>query len=258
MKGLLDGKIVVITGAGSNVGRAAERLFLEHGAAVVLVDRDPARMAGGAETGADRRLTITADLTRAADCDRVVSEALARFGRIDGLCNTFGIDPPTARGTLETSEEDWAKILSVNLTAVFLICRAVLPAMREGGGGSIVNVASQGALLTLPGMTAYGVSKAGVLQLTRQIASDHGADGIRANCVCPSGLEQPSLDRLSILSDEQLARRRETMKTLSPLGRVCTPEDVAKAMLFFVSDLSAFTTAAALPVEGGGTAVIRF
>jgi NAD(P)-dependent dehydrogenase (short-subunit alcohol dehydrogenase family) len=258
MKGLLDGKVVAITGAGSNVGRAAERLFLDHGAKLVLVDRDPARMAGGPDADADRRLAVTADLTHTADCERVVNETLARFGRIDGLCNTFGIDPPTARGTLETSDEDWARILSVNLTAVFLVCRAVLPAMRAAGGGSIVNIASQGSLLTLPGMTAYGVSKAGVLQLTRQIASDHGADGIRANCVCPSGLEQPSLDRLSILSDEQLARRTETMKRLSPLGRVCTPDDVAKAMLFFVSDLSSFTTAAALPVEGGGTAVIRF
>jgi dihydroanticapsin dehydrogenase len=257
MKGLLDGKVVVITGAGSNVGRAAERLFLEHRAKVVLVDRDPTRMAG-VEDAAERRLAITADLTRAGDCARMVSETLARFGRIDGLCNTFGIDPPTARGTLDTSEEDWARILAVNLTAVFLVCRAVLPAMRTGRGGSIVNIASQGSLLTLPGMTAYGVSKAGVLQLTRQIASDHGADGIRANCVCPSGLEQPSLDRLSILSDEQLARRSETMKKLSPLGRVCTPDDVANAMLFLVSDLSSFTTAAALPVEGGGTAVIRF
>jgi dihydroanticapsin dehydrogenase len=258
MKGLLDHKVVVITGAGSNVGRAAERLFLEHGAKVVLVDRDPTRMAGSAEDPAERRLAITADLTRADDCERMVSETLARFGRIDGLCNTFGIDPPTARGTLDTSDEDWARILAVNLTAVFLVCRAVLPAMRTGRGGSIVNIASQGSLLTLPGMTAYGVSKAGVLQLTRQIASDHGADGIRANCVCPSGLEQPSLDRLSILSDEQLARRSETMKKLSPLGRVCTPDDVANAMLFLVSDLSSFTTAAALPVEGGGTAVIRF
>ena len=258
MKELLDGKTVIITGAGSNVGRAATRLFLAHGARLALVDRDVSRIAAVPDAEPDRLLVLTADLTDAAAGERMVAETLAHFGRIDGLCNTFGIDPPTAKGTLDTSEEDWNRILAVNLTAVFLACRAVLPAMRAGGGGSIVNIGSQGSLLTLPGMTAYGVSKAGVLQLTRQIASDHGADGIRANCICPSGLEQPSVDRLQILSDEQLSRRADVMKRMSPLGRVCTPDDVAKAMLFFVSDLSSFTTAAALPVEGGGTAVIRF
>jgi NAD(P)-dependent dehydrogenase (short-subunit alcohol dehydrogenase family) len=255
---LLDGKTVIVTGAGSNVGRAAARLFAEHGAALVLVDRDPARLPGRADAHRTPVLTVAADLTSGPECERMTGEAVARFGRVDGLCNTFGVDPPTARGTLDTSEADWDRIMAVNLKAVFLCCRAVLPVMRAQGGGSIVNVASQGALLTLPGMTAYGVSKAGVLQLTRQIASDHGSEGIRANCVCPSGLEQPSLDRLSALSEEQLSRRTETMKRLSPLGRVCTPEDVANAMLFLLSDLATFTTAAALPVEGGGTAVLRF
>jgi NAD(P)-dependent dehydrogenase (short-subunit alcohol dehydrogenase family) len=252
---LLEGKVIVVTGAGSNVGHAAEKLFAAHGARLVAVDRDKSRI-GPAPDG--ERFTIEADLTSAVACEQMVKDAVGRFGAIDGLCNTFGIDPPAARGTLDTSEEDWDRIMLVNLKAVFLCCRAVLPAMRASGGGSIVNTASQGSLLTLPGMTAYGVSKAGVLQLTRQIASDHGADRIRANCVCPSGLQQPSLDRLSVLSEEQLSRRTETMKRMSPLGRVCTPEDVANSMLFLLSDLSSYITAAALPVEGGGTAVIRF
>jgi dihydroanticapsin dehydrogenase len=258
MNGLLADKIVVITGAGSTVGLAATRLFLDHDARLVLADRDPTRMMPDADLDKDRVLKVKADLTSEADCERIARETVARFSKIDVLCNTFGIDPPTARGTLETSEHDWNQILSVNLTAVFRCCRAVLPVMRTGGGGSIVNIASQGSLLTLPGMTAYGVSKAGVLQLTRQIASDHGVDGIRANCVCPSGLESPSQDRLSVLTAEQLGRRTETMKRMSPLGRVCSPLDVANAMLFLASDLSSFTTASALPVEGGGTAVIRF
>jgi len=252
---LLEGKTVIVTGAGSNVGRAAEKLFAAHGARLVAVDRDGARI-GRAPNG--ERLVVEADLTSAAACERVAKAAVERFGAIHGLCNTFGIDPPTARGTLDTSEEDWDRIMLVNLKAVFLCCRAVLPSMRASGGGSIVNTASQGSLLTLPGMTAYGVSKAGVLQLTRQIASDHGADGIRANCVCPSGLQQPSVDRLSVLNEEQLSRRAETMKHMSPLGRVCTPDDVANTMLFLLSDLSSYITAAALPVEGGGTAVLRF
>ena len=252
---LLEGKTVIVTGAGSNVGRAAEKLFAAHGARLVAVDRDRSRL-GPAPDG--ERIAVEADLTSAEACERIVTQAVDRFGAIHGLCNTFGIDPPTARGTLDTSEEDWDRIMLVNLKAVFLCCRAVLPAMRKSGGGSIVNTGSQGSLLTLPGMTAYGVSKAGVLQLTKQIASDHGADGIRANCVCPSGLQQPSLDRLSILSGEQLSRRTETMKKMSPLGRVCTPDDVANTVLFLLSDLSSYITAAAVPVEGGGTSVIRF
>ncbi|MFI5011801.1 MAG: SDR family NAD(P)-dependent oxidoreductase [Hyphomicrobiales bacterium] len=255
---LLEGKTIIVTGAGSNVGRAAEKLFGAHGARLVAVDRDAGRIAPAPHDHDGERLAIEADLTSADACRHMVERAVERFGAVHGLCNTFGIDPPSARGTLETSEEDWDRIMLVNLKAVFLCCRAVLPAMRANGGGSIVNIASQGSLLTLPGMTAYGVSKAGVLQLTRQIASDHGADGIRANCVCPSGLEQPSLDRLSVLSEEQLSRRADAMKRMSPLGRVCTPQDVANAMLYLVSDLSAFVTAAALPVEGGGTAVLRF
>jgi NAD(P)-dependent dehydrogenase (short-subunit alcohol dehydrogenase family) len=255
---LLDGRTIIVTGAGSNVGRAAEPLFAAHGARLVAVDRDASRIAPASEIGAVERLVIEADLTSAKAAERVATETVAKFGRIDGLFNTFGIDPPSARGTLDTSEEDWDRIMLVNLKAVFLACRAVLPAMRERKRGAIVNTASQGALLTLPGMTAYGVSKAGVMQLTRQIAADHGADGIRANCICPSGLEQPSADRLAILGEEQLQRRTATMTRLSPLGRVCTPKDCADAALFLLSDLAGYVTAAAIPVEGGGTSVIRF
>jgi NAD(P)-dependent dehydrogenase (short-subunit alcohol dehydrogenase family) len=254
---MLENKVVVLTGAGSNVGRAATGLFLEEGAQLMLADRDPERILIP-DGGAEKCLTVTADLTNADECEALVAAALDRFGCIDCLANTFGIDPPEAKDTLNTSETDWDKIININLKAVFLCCRAVLPAMRQNGGGSIVNIGSQGSLSVLPGMTAYGVSKAGVLQLTRQIAADHGVDKIRANCVCPSGLEMPSADRLAILDNTQLARRSDTMKTMSPLGRVCSPLDVANAMLFLLSDLSGFITAAALPVEGGATTILRF
>lgn len=255
--GLLQDKTVILTGAGSNVGRIATGLFYTHGANLCLVDRDPSRIVVPHQ-GRERVMAIAADLTAADAAEDMVARTVERFGRIDGLANTFGIDPPTARGTLDTSDADWSRILDVNLKGVFYCCRAALGPMIEAGSGSIVNVASQGALAVLPGMTAYGVSKAGVLQLTRQIAADHGKDGVRANCVCPSGLEDPSADRLAILDDGQLARRTSVIASMSPLGRVCTPLDVANGMLFLLSDLAAFTTAAALPVEGGGTAVLRF
>jgi len=260
--GLLDGKRVLVTGAGSNVGRAVRALFAEHGAALALADLDlqRAREAASGVAGHDARepLVLQADLTNAADCERMTRETVAGLGGIDVLCNTAGIDPPTATRAHETSEADWDRILAVNLKGVFLSCKYVLPVMQAQRGGAIVNVASQGALLTLPAMTAYGVSKAGVLQLTRQIAADYARDGIRANCVCPSGLELPSLDRLSTLAPGQLERRAEVMKQAVPLGRVCTPADVAGAMLFLASTLSGFTTGAALPVEGGATTVLKF
>lgn len=245
-------RVVVITGAGSNVGRVAAERFRAQGAKLALAD---IRTDG---LGAAGDLVVAADLTQADDCARLAADTMARFGRIDVLACTVGIDPPGARSVPETSLADWERIMAVNVTSVFLTCQAVIPQMQAGGGGAIVTVASQGALLTMPGMAAYGVSKAAVLQLTRQIAADHGRDGIRANAVCPSGLEMPSIDRLEILAEDQLARRMEAMGRLNPLGRVCTPADVAEAMLYLAGDGAAFVTGAALPVEGGGTMALRF
>jgi NAD(P)-dependent dehydrogenase (short-subunit alcohol dehydrogenase family) len=254
---LLSGKTVLITGAGSNVGRAAAALFARHGAGLALSDLAPERI-GDAGSGANHRLTVQTDLTSYSACEALVQRTLDRFGSIEALCNTVGIDPPSARETLDTSEADWDRIMSVNLKAVFFACKATLPAMIARGRGSIVNIGSQGALSTLPGMTAYGVSKAGVLQLTRQIASDYGSRGVRANCVCPSGLEFPSADRFAAMRDEELQKRTETMRRISALGRGCTSADVAGAMLFLVSDLSGFITGAAIPVEGGATSMLHF
>jgi NAD(P)-dependent dehydrogenase (short-subunit alcohol dehydrogenase family) len=259
---LLDKKRVLVTGAGSNVGRAVCALFAEHGAVLAAADIDEQRArdaaAGAVGYAVPAPVVLRADLTSGTDCEQMVRETVAALGGIDILCNTAGIDPPTATKAHETSETDWDRIIAVNLKGVFLSCKHVLPVMLESGAGAIVNVASQGALLTLPAMTAYGVSKAGVLQLTRQIAADYAREGIRANCVCPSGLELPSLDRLSRLQPGQLERRAEVMKQAVPLGRVCTPADVASAMLFLASELSGFTTGAALPVEGGATTVLKF
>lgn len=249
---LLQDRTVLITGAGSQVGAATARLFARHGAVLALADIDPARIA------AQGAAILQADLTSAGDCKRMAEEARRALGRIDILCNTAGIDPPGAGTILETSEADWDRIMAVNLKAVFLCCKAVLGVMLARRAGVIVNVASQGALRALPAMAAYGASKAGVLQLTRQIAADHAADGIRANCVCPSGLESPSRDRLGVLGTDALERRTEVMRRASPMGRVCTPDDVGGAMLYLASSLSGYVTGTALPVEGGATMSLRF
>lgn len=250
----LENKVALITGAGSNVGRALAEMFRSEGARLALADLAPERLPRGADAEDCR---IAADLTRAADCASMVERTMAAFGRIDVLCNTAGIDPPTATSLHLTSEADWDRIMAVNVKGVFLACKYVLPAMLEQRSGAIVNVASQGAIRALPNLAAYGASKAAVLQLTRQIAADYGRHGIRANCVCPSGLEQPSLDRRASLDAEKLARRSGVMREAVPLGEVCTPLDVARAMLFLASDAARFVTGVALPVDGGATAVIR-
>lgn len=248
----LSGKVALITGAGSNVGRAVVARYRAAGMKLVLVDM---RTAGLGEAD---NLVIEADLTQSAASEDLVSAAMKRFGRIDVLCCTVGIDPPTARTVPETSDMDWDRIMAVNVKSVFLSARAVLPKMIEAGSGCIVTVASQGALLTMPGMAAYGTSKAAVLGLTRAMAADHGKHGIRANCVCPSGLQMPSQDRLGILTPEQMARREEAMGKMVPLGRVCSPDDVADAIMFLTGKSSSFITGAAIPVEGGGTMTLRF
>jgi NAD(P)-dependent dehydrogenase (short-subunit alcohol dehydrogenase family) len=256
---LLAGKRVLVTGAGSAVGRAVSSLFTRQGARLVLADLDEHRavQSAGAAAGPMPEVLL-ADLTVATDCMRMVERAHEVLGGIDVLCNTAGIDLPSARKLHETTESDWDRTIAVNLKGVFLACRAVLPAMVAQGAGAIVNVASQGALLAMPAMAAYGVSKAAVLQLTRQIAADYAGDGVRANCVCPSGLLTPSLDRLAVLGEDQLARRTEAMRRAVPMGRVCTPEDVAGAMLFLASGLAGFITGAALPVDGGATVALKF
>lgn len=257
--GKLENKRVLITGSGSNVGRALCELFAREGAQIVAADLDYERAQQSAKLALGRVVRVVqSNLTIPVDCDHMVAETLKALGGIDVLCNTAGIDLPKAKKVHETSETDWDRILDVNLKGVFLSCRAVIPGMVAQGYGAIVNVASQGALLTMPDMAAYGVSKAAVLQLTRQIAADYASNGIRANCVCPSGLQAPSLDRLSILASEQLDRRTETMRHASPLGRICTPNDVALAMLFLASSMADYITGVALPVEGGATIAMKF
>lgn len=248
----MTGQVALVTGAASTVGQAVTQVYRALGMRLVLADLHTDGL------GQDNDLVVQADLTRADACADVVAQAVDRFGAIDILVNTQGIDPPSARTVLETSQDDWDRIINVNLGSVFQTCKATLEVMIAQGRGVIVNVASQGALLSMPSMAAYGTSKAAVLALTRAIATDHGKQGIRANCVCPSGLDLPSRDRLEGLDHDRLAQRRTTMENMSPLGDVCSPQDVADAILFLSGPQSRFITGAALPVEGGATMALRF
>lgn len=243
------GRVGLITGAGSGIGRATARLFAERGGAVVAADVNRAaaeetaalvRAAGGRGEGAG------CDVTRAEDVEAALGAARRAFGRLDIVVNCAGI--LRVAPLEETSQKEWDEVLAVNLTGAFLLTRAALRVLREGGGGAIVHIASRAAIRAKEGHGAYAASKAGILQLTQMAAVEGAPHGIRVNCVCPGFIDTP-MTRGSYDIDAAIA----AWNAVCPLRRPGTPQDVAKAMLFLASDDAAFITGVALPVDGGRT-----
>jgi NAD(P)-dependent dehydrogenase (short-subunit alcohol dehydrogenase family) len=253
--GRLAGKVALITGAGSGMGRAAALRFADEGAAVAVVEHPAAASAAGAvvEEITDRggrAQAVTADVAVADDCERMVAETTAAFGALHVLYNNAGIFPADDGGALETPEPTWDRVMEVNLKGVWLGCRAGIPALIASGGGSIVNVASFVALMgAATAQIAYTASKGGVLAMTREIAVEYARRGVRANALCPGPIETPLLAEL--LSDPV---RRQRRLVHIPMGRLGRAEELAKAALFLASDDSSFMTGAALVVDGGITA----
>jgi NAD(P)-dependent dehydrogenase (short-subunit alcohol dehydrogenase family) len=251
--GRLDGKVALITGAASGMGRAAAELFAQEGAAVVVVDvaEDRAREVADRIVGAGgRAIPVAADVARATDCEAMVAAAMSQFGGLHVLYNNAGIFPADDGGVLDTPEATWERVMEVNLKGVWLGCKAGVPAMLESGGGSIVNVASFVALMgAATAQIAYTASKGGVLSMTRELAVEYARRGVRANALCPGPIQTPLLDEL--LSDPD---RRARRMVHIPMGRLGTAAELARAALFLASDDSSFMTGAALVVDGGITA----
>jgi NAD(P)-dependent dehydrogenase (short-subunit alcohol dehydrogenase family) len=249
----LEGKVALITGAGSGMGRAAAELFASEGAKVVVTDVaddggnatvDAVRAAGGEAT------YVRADVSKWADCDAMVKHATDTYGALHVLYNNAGIFPADDGGVLDTPESTWDTVMDINLKGVWLGCRAGIPAMIASGGGSIVNVASFVALMgAATAQIAYTSSKGGVLSMTREIAVEYARQGIRANALCPGPIQTPLLEEL--LSDP--ARRARRLVHI-PMGRLGRAEELAKAALFLASDDASFMTGASLVVDGGITA----
>ena len=252
--GRLQGKRALITGGASGIGRATAALFAREGAAVVLFDRDAAggrAEADRAVAGGGRAFFVEGDVTRMADCERAIAETLRLVGGLDVLFNNAGV---IRRGTiLETSEADFDLTLAVNLKGIFLLSRCAIPAMAGGGGGVIVNAASNWGLVGGAKAAAYCASKGAVVLLTKAMALDHGPQGIRVNCVCPGDIDTPMLrgeaEQLGLPVEEHLAELARV-----PIGRVGRPEDVAEAVLYLASDASSFMTGTPLLIDGGFTA----
>ncbi len=242
----LEGKVAVVTGAARGIGAAIAERLAWAGAAVVAADRDgdgAAELAQRiAQTGATC-LPMVADVTRQEDVDRVVSETLRTLGRLDILVNNAGI-AGRAAPIWETSDEDWSRVIDLDLTAVFRMCRACVIPMREQRSGAIVNVASIAGKEGNPNMVPYSAAKAGVICLTKAIAKEVTGDGIRVNCVTPAVIETPILRQLTA---EQVAY----MCSKIPLGRTGTPEEVAAVVHFLASDDAGFVTGQCYDVSGG-------
>ena len=249
----LQGKVALITGAGSGMGRSAAELFASEGARVVVTDvvdeGGNATVEAIREAGGDATY-VRADVSKWIDCEAMVKHATDTYGALHVLYNNAGIFPADDGGVLDTPESTWDTVMDINLKGVWLGCRAGIPAMIASGGGSIVNVASFVALMgAATAQIAYTSSKGGVLSMTREIAVEYARQGIRANALCPGPIQTPLLEEL--LSDP--ARRARRLVHI-PMGRLGRAEELAKAALFLASDDASFMTGASLVVDGGITA----
>jgi NAD(P)-dependent dehydrogenase (short-subunit alcohol dehydrogenase family) len=248
MPSLLAGKVAIVTGGASGIGRATALLFAAEGAYVALVDRDADALAATArQIGDDAVQAFDLDVTDARAVAIATDRVLAQWGRLDALVTAAGISG-SGKPAADTTEEDWDRILAVNAKGTFLWVRAALARMTRGG--SIVTIASQLARSGGRENAAYVASKGAVISLTRSIALDYAAQGIRANVLLPGATDTPMLARsFSRRADPDAAR--EASRARHPLGRFATAEEVARAALFLASDESAFVTGVELPVEGG-------
>jgi NAD(P)-dependent dehydrogenase (short-subunit alcohol dehydrogenase family) len=249
----LNGKVALITGAASGMGRAAAELFAGEDARVVVTDLaddtgtaavEAIKRAGGDAT------YVRADVSNWDSCVEMVRRTTDTYGALHVLYNNAGIFPADDGGVLDTPESTWERVMDVNLKGVWLGCKAGIPAMLAAGGGAIVNVASFVALMgAATAQIAYTASKGGVLAMTRELAVEYARQGIRANALCPGPIETPLLQEL--LSDPE---RRARRMVHIPMGRLGRAEELAKAALFLASDDASFMTGAALVVDGGITA----
>ena len=268
--GRLQGKVALITGAGSGIGREAALLFAGEGARVAVVDRDEAAaketveristtgsVAGAtgsvveiADAGAAGAIAVVADVSRAADCEAMVAATEDAFGRLDVLFNNAGVMLSSDDDALTTDEATWDTTLDVNAKGVFLGCKYGIPALRRAGGGSIVNTASFVAKLgAATSQVAYTASKGAVLALTRELAVIHAREGIRVNALCPGPLRTELLMKFL---DTEAKRQRRLVHI--PMGRFGEAHEIAKAALFLASDDASFMTGSELLVDGGITA----
>ncbi len=249
----LSGKVALVTGGASGIGRETAARFAAEGAHVAVADvREEAAVAAAAEIGGDA-IGLELDVTSAASADEAVAAVVDRFGGLDVVVNNAGVT--IVGGVHEIGEDDWDRELATNLKGIYLVSRAAWPHLVARGGGALLQTASIAGIWAIPSDAAYCASKAGAIMLTKCMALDGAKDGIRVNCVCPGFTETPMIDGyFAAQPDPEAARAHAT--SIHPLGRLGRPRDLADAFVYLASDEAAWVTGTALVVDGGLTAGI--
>lgn len=249
MAGLVQGKVAIVTGGSSGIGRATSLIFAREGAKVVVAD---VLVEGGEETvslikaAGGEAVFIKTDMAKPADVEAMVQKAVSTYGRLDCAHNNAGIEGATGR-TADYKEADWDRVIQINLTGVWLCMKYEIQQMLKQGGGAIVNTASDAGLLGVPQMPAYVASKHGVVGLTKTAALEYAKSGIRVNAVCPGVIKTPMVDRIT----GQRPGRAERMTAAEPVGRMGKPEEIGEAVVWLCSEAASFVTGLPMPVDGG-------
>ncbi len=253
MAALMTGKVALVTGASSGIGRASALAFAREGAKVVVAD---VTVEGGEETvnlvkqAGGEAIFVKTDVAKAAEVEALVAQAVQTYGRLDCAHNNAGIEGPGAP-TVEYAEEMWDRVIAINLKGVWLCMKYEIPQMLKNGGGAIVNTASTAGLVGYPSGSAYVASKHGVVGLTRTAALEYAKSGVRVNAVCPGAIDTPMMGRITGHRPHRAAR----MAAAEPVGRMGNPSEIAEAVVWLCSDAASFVTGHPMAVDGGMTAV---